>query len=390
VQKPEKKKVCLVTWYWSPNYGTTLQCLALSKAVDRLGYEAYLPDRLGWFSLRDPADLVRRVKQKIRKRIETLKGKSRFSSLDAEVQQGYRLRQKRMYRLTDEEIRIYPIKGRSTFSVLCQDMHAFVTGSDQIWNPNYIAAPFLLSFARDEDLKIAYGSSIGVAEIPARLRPMYRRYLSRFSAIGVREKSAQRLVEGLVDVPVRTVLDPSFLLNGAQWHEISDRAEIPEAYRRLPGFIFCYFIGDKTGWQRDAEILSEEYGLPVICCLSESGIVPEVGQAFADAGAREFLWMVEHAAMVLTDSFHAVALSVNFRREFAVYKRFDDGDKASQNSRITDVLEVFGLQDRLVTDERTAEGIFQNAIQYDHVDGILAGKREDSLAFLKNALERKY
>lgn len=381
--------VCIVTWYRSINYGTVVQCLALSKAVEGLGYQACVPERMNYWTVAEPSDFVRRFYRKIRNRIKLPNAQVARSAVASEILEGYRKREERINRLIDDELNVYRIKNRSSFRKLSDEMDAFVTGSDQIWNPNYVSSPYLLSFVHDNKLKIAYSSSIGVARLPKNLTPMYKRYLSRFLTIGVREKSAELLLRDIVDVPVCTVLDPSFLLNREEWRIIAAKAEIPNEYRQMKGFIFCYFIGGKQGWKKDAEALSEKYGIPVVCCLSESFIVPEKAHVFADAGVREFLWMIDHASIILTDSFHAVALSLNHEKEFVVYKRFNDTDKASQNSRIIDVLDMFGVRERLVTEARTAEQILEMKIAYAQVSGLMEREKQRSIAFLKRALEGK-
>jgi len=383
------KKVCVATWYRSANYGTVLQCMALSKALESCGYDPYVPERMNYWSVRELSDFFRRAYRKFRERIKPTNSQVSLNKVAPEILDGYRKREERISRLIGNELQVYPIKTRKSFSKLSDDMYAFVTGSDQIWNPNYVSAPYLLSFVPDKKLKIAYSSSIGVTELPVNMKAMYKRYLSRFMAIGVREKSAEQLLSKLINVPVRTVLDPTFLLNRDKWRSISANADIPDNYKQMEGYIFCYFIGGKQDWKKDAEILAKKYGLPVVCCLSESFIVPENAHVFADAGVREFLWMIDHASIILTDSFHAVALALNHEKEFAVYKRFDDNDIASQNSRIFDLLNLFGAQARLVTDTQTVERIMEDKISYAKVNTLLEVKKQESLSFLLNALEGK-
>jgi len=387
MNQKSNKKVCIVTWYRSMNYGTVIQCMALAKTIEALGYTPYVPERMNYWSVRDLPDFFRRVHRKLREKAKPANAQVSRSQVASEILDGYRMRDDRINQLISSELNVYPIPGRSAFRKLSGDMYAFVTGSDQIWNPNYISSPLLLSFVPDDKRKIAYSSSIGVTELPRNLITMYKRYLSRFYTIGVREKSAEHLLRGLVDVPVCTVLDPSFLLSREDWRKISDKAEIPDEYSKLQDFVFCYFIGGKKDWQQDASVLSERYGLPVVCCLSESLIIPENANVFADAGVREFLWMIDHASFVMTDSFHAAALSLNYRKEFAVYKRFEDADTTSQNSRIIDVLNLFHVENRLITPERNVISVFEEKIPYSNVERILAEEIEKSMKFLTKSLE---
>lgn len=383
----DRKRVCIVTWYRSMNYGTVIQCLALSKTIDALGYSACVPERMNYWSVREAPDLFRRIYRKICRKIKPVNSQMPIHLIDPEIRHGYQRRKERIEQLIDSELEVYPIQNRRSFKQLSDDMYAFVTGSDQIWNPNYVSAPYMLDFVPENKLKIAYSSSVGVKELPQYMTGMYKRCLSRFATIGVREKSAEELLRRLVNVPVKTVLDPSFLLNGYEWRKIAQKAEILKDYKRMEGFIFCYFIGQKQSWKTDAQSLAKKYNLPVICCLSESFIVPEFGYIFADAGVREFLWLIDNASIILTDSFHAVALALNYNKEFVVYKRFDDCDKSSQNSRITDVLDMFDVRDRLAAEDHPAEQILERKIPYAKVNSLLEAQKEQSISYLKKALE---
>lgn len=58
------KRIALITWYNSINYGTCLQCIALSRYLKKRGYNVVVPDKLNYYSIADLGDLFRRVKKK--------------------------------------------------------------------------------------------------------------------------------------------------------------------------------------------------------------------------------------------------------------------------------------------------------------------------------------
>ena len=60
-----------------------------------------------------------------------------------------------------------------------------------------------------------------------------------------------------------------------------------------------------------------------------------------------FLGLIQNAAFVLSNSFHATAFSVIFEREFAVVERTEQ-----LNSRMRDFTALLGLPERMVTAER--------------------------------------
>lgn len=58
-----------------------------------------------------------------------------------------------------------------------------------------------------------------------------------------------------------------------------------------------------------------------------------------DVGPKEFVWLMGHASIVCTDSFHATVFSILNHREFYVLKRFKDDKSISQNTRLYNPLE---------------------------------------------------
>ena len=54
--------------------------------------------------------------------------------------------------------------------------------------------------------------------------------------------------------------------------------------------------------------------------------------------------------------------------------------KNSRNSRMEDVLSLFGLKDRIISEEKKSFG----NIEFDYVNKILKAEREKSVAFLES------
>ena len=105
---------------------------------------------------------------------------------------------------------------------------------------------------------------------------------------------------------------------------------------------------------------------------------------YNDAGPCEFVRLIKDASVVCTDSFHATALSMNFSKNFVVFKRFADSDTSSQNSRIYDLLNEFGLSTRIYAPDVKD---WKNIIQYTEIQKAINEKRTSSLNFLINAIE---
>lgn len=74
----------------------------------------------------------------------------------------------------------------------------FIAGSDQIWNPLFECNSDreFLTFTANEK-KIAYAASIGLDELPINEADRYRKYISSFKNVSVREKTAADIIENL-------------------------------------------------------------------------------------------------------------------------------------------------------------------------------------------------
>lgn len=384
------KKIALITWYDSLNYGTCMQCIALSRYLKSKGYSVVVPSKYSYFTFKDPADFARRAIRKIYNKIYPVYQSVKFADLPDYIKTGYQKRKDNIEEVIKNELTIYRIKGNDSLKELNNTIDVFITGSDQIWNPNHISSTMLLNFVGDKKVKVAYASSFGVSKLPKRLKNSYKKYLSRFNNIGVREKSAVSIIDDLnIAVPIKQVLDPTLLLDSDDIVSIGNKAIIKNEIFDLNGFIFCYFIGSKLDWQKDVQILARDKGLEIVICLSESNIVPDFGHIYSEAGPYEFVWLINHATYIMTDSFHATAISMSLNKEFLVYKRFNDDDSISQNSRLYDLLSDYGLMNRMITSNNRIVNIIDNSIKYSSVNKKLESNRKTSEKFLLDSIEEK-
>lgn len=373
------KKIAVVTWYESPNYGTCIQCYALVEFLKNNKYEVYVPDSFKYYyGFHHLFETIQRLFTKLNQKLTTRK-----IQVTKEINEGYYTRLEKNKKFAIESGYVKHIDSKETYEKMCSEFDVYITGSDQIWNPGYVTPPYLLSFVNNDKKKVAFGSSIGVSVIPKNKIKMYRKYLSQFNAIGVREKTAEKLLSDLLKKKVETVLDPTFLLDRYDWEKMS----VKPKNLKDSEYIFCYFVGTKTEWINDVKQLSQETGLPVYIALSESKIIPSTGIVLSDIGVAEFVYCIQNAKHVITDSFHAVAISINSNTEFSVYKRFDDTDLKSQNSRIVDILSMFDLGDRIV---ENTDKLFKNynvSIDFDVINSVLFKEKELSRKFLLNSIE---
>lgn len=371
------KNVFLVTWYDSINYGTVLQCYALAKFLREHNYNVYIPStNKYYYGLNHPIETLYNIFCKVIDKIANLKSKNfEFETL-------YENRKRKNHYFAINKTKIYLINSKKDYRKIINECNYFISGSDQIWNPYYVRPPMLLSMAKKDSIKIAYGSSIGVLKIPKIFHSFYKKYIKQFDYIGIREKSSLNIINDISNINAQVVVDPTFLLTKDNWREISKK---PKEIVNKEEFIFCYFIGNAKSHEEEVNEFGSKNKLPIYCAMSENRISYYFGTSIADMGIEEFVWCILNAKYIITDSFHAIALSINFGKNFYVYKRFNDSDISSQNSRIYDLINCFNLNNNIETDENSLSNI-SHKIDYKKVNDKLEKLRKESINFLFKAL----
>ena len=262
---------------------------------------------------------------------------------------------------------------------------AFVCGSDQVWHLNYLAYKgYFLGFASKDKICVPYAVSTGKINMIPMERVLLKENINRFDEVGVRERSYGELVKSIHTSGVSVVLDPTLLISQEEWEKIENRDCVPQEK-----YVFVYLLGD-TKWHREKiqKFASEKnmkiVHLPYIMKQERPADFVLKGEGRWNVGPREFLALIHYADYVFTDSFHAMAFSVIFKKEFFVFDRFKMSNKDSMNFRVSDFLHHFDMQWRHIT---TRNDPFRlNVGNYTEVEKQLKKDREKSLEFLKKNL----
>ena len=217
------------------------------------------------------------------------------------------------------------------------DVH--LVGSDQVWNVEggVKNAFFFLPFLDNSDNCMSFASSFGNLKAARSQRAEIVKYLGKFKYRSVRETDAAHFLTSECNLPTENVLDPTFLLDANDWEQITEKQAI------FKGKYILYYGFDTSEFCADAiRLLKKKLGLPVVG-VSVSLHSPYSFDCFyQQAGPREFLNLIKNATLILTSSFHGMALSLNFRKDFIVLQH------GTRMSRMESLLSNFNLKNRLV------------------------------------------
>lgn len=278
--------------------------------------------------------------------------------------------------------------GYDTLHEGSKNYDVIVVGSDQVWTPMSLPNKYFnLLFVDDSVRKVAYASSFGVSVIPPFQRKATGAYLDRFYKIGVREQKGKEIVDTLSHQTAQVVADPTLLLSRKEWEEEIAVAPNYSVNSDEP-YIFCYFLGTNQEARKAAKELKAKTGYKIITIRHMDEYVPEDEQfgdeAPYDVDPNDFVRLISKAAYVCTDSFHCTVFSIIFHRQFMTFYRFAQGAATGRNSRIDSLFSLFNLKDRLF---RGDISVIDATIDYEYVDERLKSLREDSVDFLRKALE---
>lgn len=253
----------------------------------------------------------------------------------------------------------------------------FVVGSDQVWNYGspQVDETYFLDFVEDRSKKISYAASFGQKEIPEEKRDLAKKLIGEFSSISVRESNGVDIVSALTTREAKWVLDPSLLLDKSEYQKLA----------RLPkekGYVFLYLRHESERMEEFAENLARAKGIKVIKVYRQW--LYKGNRATAKVvSPYEWLGLIQAADYVVTNSFHGICFSLILEKAFFV--ELLTHTAASTNSRIADLLSQFGLSERHTDNVKDFNSLTE--IDYSAVNEIREQRRQESLSYLKNAIE---
>lgn len=316
------KKIGIVTFHRALNYGAKLQAYALMETLNQKE-DAYILDyrcdaiEFFYFRRKTIKDILKRILFPKYCRDLSIR-RQRFEKFN------------NLYKMT----KMYTPENIQDSN---EELDAFITGSDQVWNPIITGSDYnyFLSFA-DTGKAYSYAASFGKARISDWDEEKVHELLMKFKCLLTREKTASDMIhefdKKLIAYPV---LDPVFLLSKEQWMKKLDlKVEVPREK-----YIFVYIVAQQTYTLERAKKIASEKGLRILFVDAERN-ADKIFTKVNNAGPVEFLNLLLNAELVITTSFHALAFSLIFNVPFQ-YEL--SREKVNANSRLSDLAEGIGI-----------------------------------------------
>lgn len=330
-------KIGIITWFTGANYGTNLQAIALQYYLRKQGYEVELVncevksnynknrrtfiERIEYFPDEWAQKFARRVFFKREKEI-------RDEKLATSIRKNCILT-----RRCDDEQDL--VKVFNSFDLL-------VSGSDQIWNPNWYHRFYYADYECVTTRRISYAPSMGVTKILDEVEPEIKRSVSKFDVVSVREENAVSLLAPYTKYKPVVVVDPTLLLNADEWANILP----PTGMAPKEDYVLGFFIEGNFKHLYATKKFANQKRMKYVFVPYSGLSYYQIGDRHADAGLEDLLELIRNARYIITDSFHITVFSIIHQKQFYSFIRYRENPTTCTNSRIRNLLHMVGLENR--------------------------------------------
>lgn len=265
------------------------------------------------------------------------------------------------------------------FKTYVSQLDAIVVGSDIVFRPEFAELYPMVFFlgclnCQGGVRKVSYAASIGTdsSNVLTPLEASYKEGMKNFDFISVREKKSQEFLQGLTDKNVELCCDPVMLCDTSYFDFETSLKQPPKKY------IYLYILDRNKKAIAYAKKLAKQKNLDIYYFAEQDLDDKNIYNVFTD-GPAEFVQRIKNAEYVITNSFHSIVFSILFKKPFVAFMR------TRQSLKITNILEMFGMQDRGVLGNEKCD--IDKPIDWNEVHSKLARINQSSTEYLKNALK---
>lgn len=333
-----KGKIGLITIYHVPNFGSVLQTYATQQIIRKLGYECII---LQYKYPNEWHYAQGRSRPTLKSRIGHLLG---LKSTHRKANKLNKFR-RNFFNFSHQFANIDAMKKEAW-----SEYKAVIVGSDQVWNARFTLADsaFMLSFLPEGVHRLSIASSFATKSLPINTKEKYRKYLSHFNAISVREQNGINIIKNELEIECnpKVLLDPTLLLDRKEWLSLIPRSKFIKRKKYILFYMLTYAFEPRPYIFDLLRYLTEKYGYEI---LALEGYTPAkqannvIMQDKTDSDITEFIDLFANADMVVTSSFHGTAFAANFGIPLISVIPNDKGD-----DRQYSLLKQLGLEQCIV------------------------------------------
>lgn len=315
-------KIGILTFHRAHNYGAVLQAFALQQYLKSNGYQVNIID------YRQPFIELQFNPFSIKRCLSINPIKFTYRLLRDILKFKYRFERKRLYQnFTDGFLQL----SEKCFDSLSipDDYDLYIHGSDQIWNENLTGGfddVLFGNYKTNKGTKVTYAASFEKKDLNELQKKYFKEAMKNFDAVSVREKSLGILLNEFISNKFYNVIDPTLLVDKSLWNKI------PTSINEKK-YLLIYQVMDS--------VIADDLAIKIATSLNLR--ILNLAKLKKQPSVPEFVDYFRNADFVVATSFHAMAFSIIFNKQFYVI-----GSNTGRDVRYTDLLSLLDISDRLV------------------------------------------
>lgn len=345
----KKKTIGILTFYDGINYGAFFQCYALYNVINNMGFNVKI------ISFKSITHFINEYKHFLIN--------YKPSVLIKNIMKIYKFRraQKKMKRTP---FVFNSMNLKEIFDII-------IVGSDMVWDFKSSFTGFsstYFGFNLNTKKLISYAASFGEVSLNDNVPEIVVEGLKKFDNISVRDVNSQVIIKKMLDLDVRTAIDPVFL------YDFSDDIIKCKFYN----FILIYAFSISKVLQSQIKDFAAKKNLKIISIGYNSFWADK---HLIAVSPFEWLGYLKNASYVITTTFHGTLFSIKFNKKFCLLIN----NKAVEN-KIVDLLIDLNIEKQIYKKSSLIEDILSYNIDYEVVNSKLLTMINNSNKYLRNSI----
>ena len=276
----EKFDVCLLTTFYSKNYGAILVAYAVNRIIKDLGYTCLMLQKLKtqWknFSIKNTIPME-------------------FAKKHYFISKSY-----------------YDENELIELNEKCKN---FVVGSDQMFSYALRLDFAFLGWVKNNKNKIAFSTSFGhdkfISDEEDIIEKQY--LLRRFNHLSLREAS-ENLCKNIFKIKPIELIDPTLMLDKKVYEDLSENVVL----KTPKNYLLTYILDLNEEKIQAVKYISKKLNLKIINIqnLDFDYALSNELEFIKNYTPEEFLYLYGHSSFVFTDSYHGTCFAVKFNKPF--------------------------------------------------------------------------
>lgn len=371
----KNKKIRIVSFQNAHNFGAVCQAYGLQQTLLDMGYTntlfinynpIYLKDRYNPITLWPRPDLHTSFLHKISRLLRwyslVLATHLRNSKFNWSIKHMLHQTGKELNRLEE---------------VATEEADVLICGSDQIWNNSLtktLDSVFFGLASKNYGKVISYAPSTEVSSLTDEVVLQIAKHTTHFSSISVRESSVKERLQPFIPKPIEVCVDPTILCTRQAYERITSKRLVRKPYI----CVYAYYpdeelVKDVIQSIPDYHAFEIHY---ILFTATSMRLWINKSIHFA-LSVEDFLSYIRYASFVVTNSFHGLAFSLIFEKNFMVTWI------KNKSSRCEALLNELGLSNRLLFN--ASDAVWED-IDYAIVRKNMDELRDKSRKYLINSL----